>query len=165
MSRSSVHGSNSTGKNVQLESRRSFVGRRWDDGIRCAEDRENGVIRQGPFVLDNFQKKVYVHGNYKELPPKLFDLLNLFVLNVGNVLSQPELAATLWPNSKRADPEDVKRYIYLLRHAIEPDPAKPRWLRNVRGFGYRLVVGEEQGQATVTASTGETPNAVAGRSA
>lgn len=113
-------------------------------------------------MLDDRLKNVYVQGNSKDLTPKLFNLLKVFLSHPGKVFSPEEIAATLWPKSDRADPEDVKQYIYQLRNAIEPDPSKPRWIQNVRGFGYQLIIGEEQDQATPTASIGENPSAVAG---
>ncbi len=97
-------------------------------------------IELGPFKLDDSRKKIYVKGVEKSLSPKLFDLLKIFIDNPGKVISPAELAVKLWPFDERSDPEDVKQYVYLLRKAIEPDPAKPRWLRNVRGFGYQLIV-------------------------
>jgi len=127
-------------KHVQTESQCSVAGRRWNDGLDGLERPGNDVISYGPFKLDNRQKKVYVSANFKYLPPKLFDLLKAFISNPGRVLSQAELAETLWPEDKRADPEDVKQYVHLLRKAIEPDPTKPCWIRNVRGFGYQLVI-------------------------
>jgi DNA-binding response OmpR family regulator len=119
------------------------VGRRGTDKIqnpdRHFDRRNNGVINRGPFTLDDRTKKVYVDGEEKSLTPRLFDLLRIFVTNPGKVLSLAELAANLSSLNDNLEPHDVKQYIYLLRRAIEPDPTRPRWLRNVRGFGYELV--------------------------
>lgn len=138
---SSVNASNERRQHVTTESQCSVPGRRWNDGLNGLERPGNDVISYGPFKIDNRRKAVYVSGNFKFLPPKLFDLMKAFISNPGRVLSQAELAATLWPEDKRAEPEDVKQYVHLLRRAIEPDPTKPCWIRNVRGFGYQLVVG------------------------
>jgi two-component system KDP operon response regulator KdpE len=35
----------------------------------------------------------------------------------------------------------VRRYIWLLRQKFEADPANPRWIRTVRGYGYRMGTG------------------------
>ena len=34
--------------------------------------------------------------------------------------------------------EIIKWYIHRLRKEVEPDPAKPRYILNVRGVGYRF---------------------------
>lgn len=116
------------------------MGRRWRDRIPDVDRRKNRVLSLGPFQLDERRKTVSINGDTKSLPPKLFDLLKIFVADPGKVLSPEELAANLWSVNERSDPTDVKQYVYLLRKAIEPDPAQPRWLRNVRGFGYELII-------------------------
>ena len=125
---------------LESESERSHAGRRWSDGIKGPECPVNGDIHHGPFQFDNRRKSVTVQGSPKSLTPMLFELLKVFVSNPGKVLSNSELAVILWPENKYADPDDVKQYVYRLRRVIESDPAHPRWLRNVRGFGYQLVV-------------------------
>jgi DNA-binding response OmpR family regulator len=35
--------------------------------------------------------------------------------------------------------EDLARLVYDLRRKLEADPARPRLLQTVRGFGYRLI--------------------------
>jgi DNA-binding response OmpR family regulator len=39
------------------------------------------------------------------------------------------------------EPSYVKRYIWYLRQKVEDDPASPRYIETVRGFGYRLGKG------------------------
>ena len=39
-----------------------------------------------------------------------------------------------------ADDNAVMVYINRLRQKIEDDPEKPKYIRNVRGIGYRFVV-------------------------
>ena len=108
-------------------------------GYRSPSQGKNDVLCLGLFKLDERRKTVYVNGDEKRLTPKLFDLLKVFMSYSDKVFSPAELAANLWPHNKRAGPEDIKQYVYLLRKEIESDPARPRWLRNVRGFGYQLI--------------------------
>ena len=42
---------------------------------------------------------------------------------------------------KEEETAAVRRYIFLLRQKIEEDPANPRYVMTVRGFGYRLELG------------------------
>lgn len=128
------------GQRVKRERRRSPVGRRWTDGVQSSDRRIKAEVSFGPFKLDDRRKTVNVKGTKKRLSPKLFDLLKIFVANPGKVIPPAELATNLWPVNEGSDPEDVKQYVYLLRKAIEPDPTRPRWIRNVRGFGYQLII-------------------------
>lgn len=135
------------GQGAQPQRRQSREdGRRRPDGIRTFDRRINDVISLGSFRLDDRIKKVYVEGKAKCLSPKLFELLKIFALNPGRIFSLAELAVNLWPDNDRRDPEDVSQYIYLLRKAIEVEPARPRWLRNVRGFGYQLMIDDDRSE-------------------
>lgn len=140
MPRSIADISAALGQRAKVERRRSPKGRRRTDGLNQTDRPINAEIIFGPFRLDDRRKTVYVTGAEKPLPPKLFQLLKIFIANPGKVFSSEELAAKLWPSKERSDSGDIKQYVYLLRKAIEPDPARPRWLRNVRGYGYQLII-------------------------
>jgi DNA-binding response OmpR family regulator len=134
------YGSAKVGQSIQPKSRQSLQGRRWYDGLKVPRTRKIGVIHYGPLVLDNDRKTVRVDGEARTVAPKLFELLRVFMSNPGKVLSHAELAVSLWPDDDRADPDDVKQHIYLLRKAIETDPVHPQWIKNLRGFGYQLNI-------------------------
>ncbi len=69
-----------------------------------------------------------------------FALLELLVRNEGQVVRLEKIYRTLWPEEDRISRQDnLKHYIYRLRHKIETDPAHPYHLQTVRGKGYRLV--------------------------
>jgi two-component system alkaline phosphatase synthesis response regulator PhoP len=129
-----------SGQRAKAERRRSPTGRRRTDGLNDTDRLINAQVNFGPFRLDDRTKTVCVVGTEARLSPKLFQLLKIFIANPGKVFSSEELAADLWPGNERSDPGDIKQYVYLLRKAIEPDPARPRWLRNVRGYGYQLII-------------------------
>jgi DNA-binding response OmpR family regulator len=56
-------------------------------------------------------------------------------------VSEAELMQEVWGNYRQEDTVAVRRYIWLLRQKIEEDPANPRLILTVRGFGYRLGSG------------------------
>lgn len=116
------------------------MGRRYTDRLPQDEQWNEAQFSAGPFKLDDREKKFYVEGKEKHLSPKLFGLLTLFMVNANRVLSTAELASNLQDANYCPDKNEVKQYIYLLRRVIESDPAKPRWLFNVRGFGYQLKI-------------------------
>ena len=73
-----------------------------------------------------------------ELTPIEFKLLSLFVRAAGRVMSRDQLLAGAWGPDTFASDRIVDNHIANLRRKIEPDPADPRYLRNVRGMGYRF---------------------------
>ncbi len=119
----------------ELEARIEAVMRRFAPGPR---------IELGELLIDDERKEVRVRGEPAELSPKEYDLLRLLASRPGKVFSHREILEKIWSGSSFATSEDVKKYIYLLRNKIEGNPEEPRLVLTVRGFGYKLIVGEEE---------------------
>jgi len=90
--------------------------------------------------IDDARKQVWVRGKTISLSPKEYSLLKLLSSKPGKVFSGEEILAHLWPKSTYATSQDVQKYAYLLRKKLEEDPAHPKIVLTVRGFGYRLAV-------------------------
>jgi DNA-binding response OmpR family regulator len=73
-----------------------------------------------------------------ELTPIEFKLLALFVRSRGRVLSRDQLLAAAWGAETFASERIVDNHIANLRKKIESDPARPLYLKNLRGLGYRF---------------------------
>lgn len=94
-------------------------------------------LRRGPLTLDDRAKCVYLDKQQIALSQKEFELLKLLACEPGRVFSPAEIKDALWADGV-VSPEDVKKYVYLLRQKIEPDPNRPSVILNVKGFGYKL---------------------------
>ncbi len=94
----------------------------------------------GPFQIDDRCKSVFAEGKECQLSPKEYALLRLLAVDPGRVVSADEIIRELWPHTSHVVHSDVKRYVHRLRHKVEKNPKKPRWIENIRGFGYRLAV-------------------------
>jgi DNA-binding response OmpR family regulator len=77
-------------------------------------------------------------GQPVELTPIEFRLLSLFIRSRGRVLTREQLLAGAWAPDTFASDRVVDNHIANLRRKIEHDPVNPRFLRNVRGLGYRF---------------------------
>ena len=77
-------------------------------------------------------------GQPAELTPIEFRLLSLFIRSRGRVLTREQLLAGAWAPDTFASDRVVDNHIANLRRKIERDPVNPRFLRNVRGLGYRF---------------------------
>ena len=91
-------------------------------------------------TINDTSKEVWVQGNKVSLSPKEYVLLKLLASEPGKVFSNEEIRRHLWPDSPYASTQDVQKYAYLLRKKLEKDPAHPKLVLTVRGFGYRLAV-------------------------
>lgn len=107
---------------------------------RLQHESGDEILSAGPCRIDDRAKTVTLNGAPVSLSPKEYDLLKLLVLDPGRVFSNQEIIARIWPSSHRANANDVKQYIHLLRNKIEEDPSKPSRIETVKGFGYRLVI-------------------------
>ncbi len=99
------------------------------------------TLRIGALQIDTRGHEVRVGGVPVALTPTEFDLLVVLARRLGEVLEYRQLIRLgMGYDAERYEAKElVKRHIFSLRRKIEETPAKPRYLQNVRGVGYRLV--------------------------
>jgi two-component system, OmpR family, phosphate regulon response regulator PhoB len=85
------------------------------------------------------EREVRLDGDVVETTPLEFDLLARLVSAPRRVFSRTELLEQVWGSSGSwQSPATVTEHIRRLRVKLEPDRDRPRWLRTVRGVGYRF---------------------------
>jgi len=102
------------------------------------QEAELECYRFGDVEVDFRRGELRRGGAAVELTPIEFKLLALFVRAPGRVMSRDRLLEGAWGPDTFASDRVVDNHIANLRRKIEPDPADPRYLRNVRGMGYRF---------------------------
>lgn len=93
--------------------------------------------------VDSKAKEIYLRGRLLEpqLTAKEFQLLELLYKHKGEVISKEGIAQGVW-DYEVYDYNAIDALVYRLRHRIEADPANPKYLVTVRGFGYKLLTNE-----------------------
>lgn len=78
------------------------------------------------------------------LSPSEFRLLVALASRPGDVIDYTTLVKVSlgYETAAWEARELIKRHVFALRQKLEPDPAAPRYLLNVRGVGYRLCQPE-----------------------
>ncbi len=95
--------------------------------------------RSAAISLDASKHEVRVRGEPVKLTPKEYRLLTLLFRRAGAVVSHEEIAAEVWPELEGAVTEEsISQVVARLRRRVEEEPANPRYVLTVRGFGYRL---------------------------
>ena len=102
------------------------------------EEGEEGHIQVGDLHLDLRRHEVHLGDEYLELTPTEFRLLEVLSRRQGEAVAQKVLIETVWGPTFDPRGGALRRFIWLLRQKLEPDPQKPERIITVRGFGYRL---------------------------
>jgi two-component system KDP operon response regulator KdpE len=98
---------------------------------------EEKIVR-GEIEIDLERHNARVRGESIELTPTEFNLLVYFMKNTGKALPHRAILQHVWGNEYGDEAEYLRVYVGKLRHKIEVDPLKPRYLHTEHGIGYRF---------------------------
>ena len=115
--------------------------------IRAALRRRSN---RAPFVLgelaiDYDRRRVSVAGRPVTLTPTEYELLCVLAQGAGRVLTHEALLLQVWAGRDKATSKIVRAYVKRLRNRLGDDPARPTWIFNERGVGYRMARPGEAG--------------------
>ena len=118
----------------ELSARIEAVLRRSGETVEAKEVYDDGTV-----CIDFAARSVTVRGGEVSLTPLEFRLLSVLTEHAGQVLSRQQLIDLVWGRAYESSGDPVKIYIGYLRKKIEEEPASPKLVETVRGFGYRYV--------------------------
>jgi len=98
------------------------------------------VVTAGPIQLDLDHKRVRCLSKSSKLTPRLITLLHILMDKHGEVVEREALFKKAWETNYTGDTRTLDVHISWLRRAIELDPNNPKFLKTIRGVGYRLDV-------------------------
>lgn len=98
------------------------------------------VINAGDLEINSSAMTLMVRGNPVVTTTTEFRLLHHLAGHTGQVFSRDQLLDAVWRDTSFVSPRSVDVYVRKLREKIERDPENPRYLRTVRGAGYRFEV-------------------------
>jgi DNA-binding response OmpR family regulator len=112
------------------------------NGSGSGEDGGNGnrpeVFRFGDLELDISRSEARKAGQSICLTVQEYRLLAFLVAHPGRTLSRDRLLDEVWGYGSGVSSRTVDVHVSSLRQKIGDDPALPRWIITVRGFGYRF---------------------------
>ena len=106
--------------------------------LRRVSDTPPDTYAFGDVEIAFDRREVRRAGRALALTPLEFKLLAVLVRLRGRALSRQHLMDEAWGKDTFVTDRVVDNQIANLRKKIEPDPAEPRYLLNLRGFGYRF---------------------------
>jgi len=97
------------------------------------------VLDFGTLRIELETREVEVHGAKVDFTAKEFDLLAYLAGSPRQVFAREQLLQQVWDSSSDwQDSATVTEHVRRLRRKIEDNPDEPRWIKTVRGVGYRF---------------------------
>ena len=106
---------------------------------RCAPKADMEILAAGGIELDKAKHLVTVKGQRVELTLKEYDLLALFMENIGQVFSRDRLLTKVWGIDFAGETRTVDVHIGTLRTKLGETGGL---IKTVRGVGYKMASGE-----------------------
>jgi two-component system KDP operon response regulator KdpE len=100
------------------------------------------VVTMGHASVDLSARRVIVEDDGRtaevRLTPTEWHLLEVLLRHPGKLLSHRQLLHEVWGPGYENAQGNLRLYMAQLRRKLEPDPARPRFLLNEPGMGYRF---------------------------
>lgn len=106
--------------------------------VSKSADSDPDVFQTGELKIELAKRRVTVAEREIHLTPIEFSLLSLLVLNAGFVVTHRQLLVKVWGATHTEHHHYLRVYMGQLRHKLEADPTRPRYLLTETGVGYRL---------------------------
>jgi two-component system KDP operon response regulator KdpE len=106
------------------------------------------TAQQPVFTVHNLRadlarRQVFLGDKEVHLTPIEYKLLTVLVRHAGKVVTHSQLLKEVWGPAYVNEVQYLRVYMTQLRHKLEADPARPRFLMNEPGVGYRLKYDPE----------------------
>lgn len=103
-------------------------------------EKDEPVFATGDLRVDLSKRRVCIGDAEIHLTPIEYKLLTTLVRYAGKVVTHRQLLNQVWGPAYAGESQYLRVYMTQLRHKIEADPARPRYLTTELGVGYRLKV-------------------------
>jgi DNA-binding response OmpR family regulator len=96
------------------------------------------VLRLGDLEIDASSMTVQAYGKVVLTTVREFRLLEYLATHCGRVFTRDQLLDAVWKETPFVTPRSIDVYVRRLREKIEIDPRHPKYLKTLRGIGYRF---------------------------
>ncbi len=98
------------------------------------------TLRFEQIEIDASAMQLRVSGQLVTTTATEFRLLDYLARHPGRVFSRDHLLDAVWGDARFVTPRSVDVYVRRIREKIEADPESPRYLKTMRGAGYRFEI-------------------------
>ena len=105
----------------------------------ASHEGDDATFQVGELKMDLLRRQVFVGDREVRLTPIEYKLLAALVRHAGKVVTHAQLLRDVWGPTHTDQAHYVRVYLAHLRHKLEAEPARPRYLLTEPGVGYRLA--------------------------
>jgi two-component system, OmpR family, KDP operon response regulator KdpE len=105
---------------------------------RVASEAAEPVLQFGDIRLDMARRTVHRGDEAVHLTPAEYKLFTALARAAGKVVTYRQLLKDVWGPAYTSQTHYLRVYMAQLRHKLEVDHTRPRWLITEAGVGYRL---------------------------
>jgi len=105
----------------------------------ASHEADDAVFKVGELRVDLLHRQVLVNGKEIRLTPIEYKLLTMLVRHAGKVVMYQQLLREVWGPAHTEQAHYARVYMAHLRHKLEAEAARPRYLLTEPGVGYRLA--------------------------
>ncbi|MHB1675912.1 MAG: two-component system response regulator KdpE [Sulfuriferula sp.] len=101
---------------------------------------ESGIFSIADLTIDLIHRKITMAGEEIHLTPIEYRLLSVLAKYTGKVLTHRFLLQEVWGPNQVDNAHYLRIYMSQLRHKLEKEPVRPRYILTEAGVGYRLAI-------------------------
>ena len=109
--------------------------------VRGAE--QSSVLRLSDIEVDLAKRETHGPQGEVHLTPLEYRVLECLARHLGSIVVQNQLVREVWGPERLGDTRSLRVCMKNLRHKLESDPRKPRYLITEAGLGYRLRADDD----------------------
>ena len=117
----------------------------WHESRRpCAGGPEPEPFLLGDLAIHYEHRRVTVAGRPVTLTATEYELLRVLSLSAGRVVTSDALLRQAWGGRESANPKVLRAFVKTLRRKLGDDAARPAYIFNERGVGYRMAEPDDR---------------------
>lgn len=117
---------------------KSNIRRYYSLGSQAGEAKEAHIWRVGDLLLDEESVSLTKAGEVITITPTEYKMLALFMKSPGKVFTKMQIYQAVNGECYVNDDNTLMVHISNLRDKIEENPREPKYIKNIRGIGYKI---------------------------
>jgi DNA-binding winged helix-turn-helix (wHTH) protein len=106
------------------------------------------LVRFGAFEVNLVSHKLRKHGMHIRLEEKSFQILEMLLVDAGQVVTRKALRERLWPNTVVGYDHGLNTAVNKLRDLLGDSARSPRFVETLPRIGYRFIASVTPPDAT-----------------